>query len=53
VKWHIPIRKYLTVAPFIDFYSFALKVSPLWGYSAMTGVSFSFSRVWKPQYESF
>jgi hypothetical protein len=52
-KWHIPIRKYLTVAPFVDFYSYALKVSPLWGYSAMTGISFSFTRVWKPQYESF
>jgi hypothetical protein len=52
-KWHIPIRKYLTIAPFLDFYSFALKTQPLWGYSATTGVSFSFSRVWKPQYESF
>jgi hypothetical protein len=53
IKLHIPIRKYLTIAPFIDFYTFALKTQPLWGYSAMTGVSIGFSRVWKPQYERF
>ncbi|MDD5627422.1 MAG: hypothetical protein PHU21_00040 [Elusimicrobia bacterium] len=52
-KLRIPIRKHLTIAPFLDFYSFALKVRPLWGYSAMTGVSIGFSRVWKPQYEKF
>jgi len=52
-KLRIPIHKRLTIAPFLDFYSFALKTRPLWGYSAMTGVSFGFSRVWKPQYERF
>jgi len=52
-KLRIPIRKHLTIAPFLDFYSFALKIRPLWGYSAMTGVSIGFSRVWKPQYERF
>jgi len=52
-KLRIPIRRHLTIAPFLDFYSFALKTRPLWGYSAMTGVSIGFSRVWKPQYEKF
>ncbi|MCX5797718.1 MAG: hypothetical protein NTY77_19685 [Elusimicrobia bacterium] len=52
-KLRIPIFKHLTIAPFLDFYSFALKTRPLWGYSAMTGVSLGFSRVWKPQYEKF
>lgn len=53
IKLRIPIRRHLTIAPFLDFYSFALKTRPLWGYSAMTGVSIGFSRVWKPQYERF
>jgi hypothetical protein len=53
LKLRIPIRRHLAVAPFIDFYSFALKTQPLWGYSAMTGVSIGFSRLWKPQYEKF
>ena len=52
-KLRIPIRRHLFIAPFLDFYSFALKTRPLWGYSAMTGVSIGFSRVWKPQYEKF
>ncbi len=52
-KLSIPIRKYLSVAPFVDFYWFQLKVQPTWGYSLMTGVSIGFSRLWKPQYESF
>ena len=52
-KLRVPIRQHLTVAPFVDFYSFALKTRPLWGYSAMTGISIGFSRVWKPQYERF
>lgn len=53
VRLNMPVRKYLTVAPFVDFYYFALKTQPLWGYSAMTGISVSFARLWKPQYEKF
>ena len=52
-KLHIPIRRYLTIAPFFDYYLFALKTQPLWGHSVMMGISIGFSRVWKPQYESF
>ncbi len=52
-KLKIPIKKYLTVAPFIDVYVFELKTQPITGYSAMTGISIGFSRLWKPQYESF
>lgn len=52
-KLTIPIRKYLSVAPFVDFYWFGLKTRPVYGYSLMTGVSIGFSRLWKPQYESF
>jgi hypothetical protein len=52
-KLNIPIRKYLSVAPFVDFYWFGLKTSPTYGYSLMTGISIGFSRLWKPQYESF
>ncbi|NNN05737.1 MAG: hypothetical protein HKL90_07535 [Elusimicrobia bacterium] len=52
-KLSIPIRKYLSVAPFVDFSWFQLKIQPTWGYSLMTGVSIGFSRLWKPQYESF
>jgi hypothetical protein len=51
LKLRVPVRKYLSIAPFIDFYYFALKTRPLWGYSAMTGVQVGFSRLWKPQYE--
>jgi hypothetical protein len=51
LKLRVPIRKYLSIAPFIDFYYFSLKTRPLWGYSAMTGVQIGFSRLWKPQYE--
>ncbi len=53
LKLQFPIRKYLSVAPFIELYVFALKVQPVWGYSAMTGISIDFSRLWKPQYEAF
>jgi len=53
VKLRIPLSKCLMVAPFVDFYSFALKTQPRWGYSAMTGISIGFSRLWKPQYEGF
>jgi hypothetical protein len=52
-KLSIPVRKYLTVAPFVDFDWFELKITPTWGYSVMTGISIGFSRLWKPQYESF
>jgi hypothetical protein len=52
-KLSIPVRKHLSVAPFVDFYWFELKTQPTYGYSLMTGVSISFSRLWKPQYESF
>lgn len=52
-KLTIPIRKYLSVAPFVDFYWFELKTQPSWGYSLMTGISIGFSRLWKPQYEKF
>jgi hypothetical protein len=52
-KLSIPIRKHLSVAPFVDFYWFELKTQPTYGYSLMTGVSIGFSRLWKPQYESF
>jgi hypothetical protein len=52
-KLNIPIRKYLSVAPFVDFYWFGLKTLPTYGYSLMTGISIGFSRLWKPQYEAF
>ncbi|MBI3566277.1 MAG: hypothetical protein HY079_13860, partial [Elusimicrobia bacterium] len=52
-KLSIPIRSHLSLAPFVDFYWFGLKTRPVYGYSLMTGVSLSFSRLWKPQYESF
>jgi hypothetical protein len=52
-KLSIPIRKYLSVAPFVDFYWFGLKTQPTYGYSLMTGISIGFSRLWKPQYEPF
>ncbi|HEX4046221.1 MAG TPA: hypothetical protein VH309_00210, partial [Elusimicrobiota bacterium] len=52
-KLSIPIRKYLSVSPFLDFYWFELKTQPTYGYSLMTGVSIGFARLWKPQYEAF
>jgi hypothetical protein len=52
-KLNIPIRKYFSVAPFVDFYWFELKTQPTYGYSLMTGISIGFARLWKPQYESF
>lgn len=52
-KLKIPIRKYLTIAPFVDIYVYELKIQPVNGYSAMTGISIGFSRLWKPQYERF
>ncbi|MBI5209138.1 MAG: hypothetical protein HY927_04100 [Elusimicrobia bacterium] len=52
-KLRIPVYRHLSIAPFLDLYWFSLKVQPLWGYSAMTGVTIGFSRLWKPQYEGF
>lgn len=53
VKLRVPIRKYLSVAPFLDFYWFQLKTRPDKGYITTLGVSIGFSRLWKPQYEAF
>ncbi|MEQ1919812.1 MAG: hypothetical protein ABL955_11485, partial [Elusimicrobiota bacterium] len=53
VKLRIPVRKHLSVAPFLDFYWFQLKTRPNKGYSMTMGVSIGFSRLWKPQYEDF
>ncbi|PCI38995.1 MAG: hypothetical protein COB53_03930 [Elusimicrobia bacterium] len=53
LKLHLPIWKNLTLAPFIDVDYFILKVRPIAGYSAITGLSLSFSRLWKPQFEKF
>ena len=41
------------IRAFLAFYFFSLKTRPLWGYSAMTGITIGFSRLWKPQYEKF
>lgn len=53
VKLRIPVRRHLSVAPFVDFSWFQLKTKPDWGYSLMTGIAIGFSRLWKPQYEPF
>ena len=53
VKLRVPIRKHLSVAPFLDYYWFQLKTKPTWGYIMTMGVSIGFSRLWKPQYEDF
>lgn len=53
IKLRIPIHKYLSVAPFLDFYWFQLKTKPTRGYTTTMGVSIGFSRLWKPQYEDF
>lgn len=53
VKLRIPVRKYLSVAPYFDFYWFQLKTRPDKGYVTTLGVSIGFSRLWKPQYEAF
>ncbi len=53
VKLRVPVRRHLTVAPFFDFYWFQLKTRPDKGYSMTMGVSIGFSRLWKPQYETF
>jgi hypothetical protein len=52
-KLQIPIHKRLTLIPFLDFYYFILKVRPVSGYSAIMGMSLGFTRLWKPQFESF
>ncbi|HVC09227.1 MAG TPA: hypothetical protein VNH15_04735 [Elusimicrobiota bacterium] len=51
LKLSIPLTDSLNIAPFIDIYVFGLKIAPEWGYSAMTGISLQFSRLWKPQYQ--
>lgn len=53
VKLNIPVAPNLSVGPFLDFYYFILKIRPVTGYSSILGISLSFSRLWKPQYESF
>jgi hypothetical protein len=52
-RLNISLWKDLSLAPFIDCYWFKLKQRPVNGYSLMTGVSLSFSRLWKPQFEKF
>ncbi|MFC1679646.1 hypothetical protein ACFL2T_05500, partial [Elusimicrobiota bacterium] len=51
-KFHLPVWKHLTLAPFVNYYYYILKVRSVDGYSLITGVSLNFSRLWKPQYES-
>ncbi|MFA6092050.1 MAG: hypothetical protein WCU88_04835 [Elusimicrobiota bacterium] len=53
IKLRVPVFRQAWVAPFVDFYVFSLKTRRLAGYSAMTGVSIGFSRIWKPGYEKF
>lgn len=53
VKYKVPMSKSLVLAPFVDLYWLQLKGGRAWGYSLMTGISIGFSRLWKPQYESF
>jgi hypothetical protein len=50
-RLNIALWKDLSLAPFIDCYWFKLKERPLSGYSLQTGVSLSFTRLWKPQFE--
>lgn len=52
-RLRMPIRKHLSLAPYFEYYWFALKTKPRWGYSMTMGVSLGFSRLWKPQYEDF
>ena len=53
-KLNVPLWKQISLSPFVDFYWAKLKMPrPLTAYSAMTGVSLSFTRLWKPQYEKF
>ncbi|MFI5349352.1 MAG: hypothetical protein ACHQ2Z_07405 [Elusimicrobiota bacterium] len=52
-KLNVPVWKYLSIAPFVDFYWFGLKTQPAYGYSLTTGISIGFARLWKPQYERF
>ncbi|TPW19604.1 MAG: hypothetical protein FD126_2515, partial [Elusimicrobia bacterium] len=53
VKLHIPFFKRFTLAPYFDFLYVQHKVTPADGYSAITGLSLGFSRLWKPKYEDF
>jgi hypothetical protein len=50
-KLRIPVYHLVSVAPFLDLYVFSLKTQPIWGYSAVTGVSIGFSHLWKPQFD--
>lgn len=52
-RLRVPVWRHLSVAPFVDFYVLRLKTRPVWAYSAMTGITISFSRLWRPQYERF
>ncbi|MBI3299355.1 MAG: hypothetical protein HYZ75_14405 [Elusimicrobia bacterium] len=53
LKYHIPVYERLTLAPFIDVFYFQHKITRASGYSAITGITLGFSRLWKPQYERF
>lgn len=53
LKYHIPVYERLTLSPFFDFLYFQHKVTRAAGYSAVTGFSLGFSRLWKPKYEGF
>lgn len=53
-KLNVPVWKQISLSPFVDFYWAKMKMPrPLTAYSAMTGISLSFTRLWKPQYEKF
>lgn len=53
-KLNVPLWKDIALSPFVDFYWAKLKMPrPLTAYSAITGVSLSFTRIWKPQFEKF
>jgi hypothetical protein len=53
VRLRVPVWRHFSVAPFFDIYYAQLKTRPVWAYSAMTGITIGFSRLWKPRYERF
>lgn len=53
VKVQLPLFKRFTVAPYFDFLFVQHKTTDATGYSAVTGLSVGFSRLWKPRYEDF
>lgn len=53
LKLHVPFFKRFTLAPYFDLLYVQHKVTPADGYSAVTGLSLGFSRLWKPKYEPF